>query len=114
MRERKFCMKPLEKPRAVGCRSQKGGYCEVTGDSCLFIIPSELSCYNKFYEGPAAFDEDLYNYISEMGEDRFKGLTVDEAINVFYDNNDTYERGDESDDIVIKEFFEKYVEGLVV
>ena len=107
-------MKPLEKPRTIGCRSLRGGYCESTGDACLFMIPSELSCYNHYYEGPAAFEEDLYVHISEMGEEKFKGLTIDEALDVFYENTNTYHKSDDDGDVDwIRDFFEKYVEGLV-
>jgi hypothetical protein len=46
----------------MACRSAhwNGEYhrCDVTGDQCLFMIPSEHACYEMFHEGPLAFEED--------------------------------------------------------
>ena len=98
------------KPKTIGCRFHQSGCCESTGDQCLFVIPSELSCYNKFYEGPAAYEKDICNDVSEIGEELFKGLTVDEAVNLFYEKTENYSRNDY--DFIVTTF-EKYVEGLL-
>lgn len=46
----------------MSCRWSKytedGPMCPSTGDRCMFMIPNEKACYEKYGEGPLAFEKD--------------------------------------------------------
>lgn len=105
-------MKPL-KQRKVGCRSFNGEECTIIGGPCIFMMPSEVSCNNKFAEGPLAFDEEIYSSINNIGEDKFAGLSIDDAVKLYYSETNDGITYTSEDDEYLKKFLLEYVEGIV-
>lgn len=43
---------------AIATDEYHGWECSVTGGACEFLVPSEKACYERYGEGPLAFEED--------------------------------------------------------
>lgn len=43
---------------AERCSEYHGWRCKETDGACEFIVPDEKACYEKYGEGPLAFEED--------------------------------------------------------
>lgn len=66
----------------MSCRWSKytedGPMCPSTGDRCMFMIPNEKACYEKYGEGPLAAEEDNSDkemdcLVCNVGKDRACG-----------------------------------------